>query len=68
MAKSFGAHIIFVFLQDTILVDGTIAFETWKETPTPVYMQYYVWNLTNREEFLNGGIPVFQDIGPYTYR
>ncbi|XP_071786399.1 lysosome membrane protein 2-like [Asterias amurensis] len=53
---------------DTILVEGTIAYDTWKETPTPVYMQYYMWNLTNREEFLNGGIPVFKDVGPYTYR
>ncbi|XP_038055317.1 lysosome membrane protein 2-like isoform X2 [Patiria miniata] len=53
---------------DTTLVEGSTAFETWVETPTPVYMQYYVWNLTNKEEFLNGSKPAFEEVGPYTYR
>eukprot|EP00736_Rhodelphis_marinus_P002156 Rmarinus@m.25929 len=32
------------------------------------YMRFYLWNITNTEEFLAGEKPVLQEVGPYSYR
>ena len=34
----------------------------------PMYTNYYMHNLTNAEDVLNGSIPIFEEIGPYAYR
>eukprot|EP00656_Telonema_subtile_P055053 TRINITY_DN8405_c0_g2_i4.p1 TRINITY_DN8405_c0_g2~~TRINITY_DN8405_c0_g2_i4.p1 ORF type:complete len:683 (+),score=166.52 TRINITY_DN8405_c0_g2_i4:321-2369(+) len=33
----------------------------------PRYRKFYVWNMTNPAEFLQGGKPIMQELGPYTY-
>ena len=34
----------------------------------PMYQNVYLFNLTNPDDVLQGGSPVFQEIGPYVYR
>ncbi|XP_067894635.1 lysosome membrane protein 2-like [Heterodontus francisci] len=50
------------------LRNGTTAYETWKNPPPPIYMQFYFFNVTNPDEVLNGGKPFLEEKGPYTYR
>ncbi|MFX1309822.1 MAG: hypothetical protein ACFE8C_09010 [Promethearchaeota archaeon] len=34
----------------------------------PMYRRFYLWNLTNPSEVLNGYKPEYMEIGPYVYR
>ncbi|KAI7796263.1 lysosome membrane protein 2c [Triplophysa rosa] len=54
--------------QEIVLVNGTEAFSVWQNPPPPVYMQFYLFNLTNPAEVLDGAKPSVVQIGPYTYR
>ncbi|KAL0979629.1 hypothetical protein UPYG_G00187500 [Umbra pygmaea] len=50
------------------LTEASRVFESWKNPPPPVYMEFYFFNVTNPDEFLAGGKAVVSQIGPYTYR
>ncbi|XP_062899554.1 lysosome membrane protein 2-like isoform X2 [Mobula hypostoma] len=50
------------------LKNGTATFETWRNPPPPIYMQFYFFNVTNPEEVLQGKKPFVEERGPYTYR
>lgn len=42
----------------------------WKETPIPMYIEFYLFNWTNANEVIkeNWKIkPIFEECGPYTY-
>uniref|UniRef100_H3DDR5 Scavenger receptor class B, member 2a n=1 Tax=Tetraodon nigroviridis TaxID=99883 RepID=H3DDR5_TETNG len=54
--------------KEITLTEASQVFESWKNPPPPVYMEYYFFNVTNPEEFLAGGKAAVQQIGPYTYR
>ncbi|KAM8866134.1 lysosome membrane protein 2a [Synchiropus picturatus] len=54
--------------QEITLTEKSQVFESWKNPPPPVYMEYYFFNVTNPEVFLKGGKASLQQIGPYTYR
>ncbi|KAK0143458.1 Lysosome membrane protein 2 [Merluccius polli] len=54
--------------QEITLTEKSQVFESWKNPPPPVYMEYYFFNVTNPEDFLNGGKAAVTQIGPYTYR
>lgn len=46
----------------------TKGYANWKETPVPMYLQFYLFNWTNPEDISNGTIkPNFREHGPYTY-
>ncbi|ELK37104.1 Lysosome membrane protein 2 [Myotis davidii] len=51
-----------------VLRNGSEAFDSWKQPPVPVYIQFYFFNVTNPEEILGGEIPRLEEVGPYTYR
>uniref|UniRef100_A0A8C1NVM9 Uncharacterized protein n=1 Tax=Cyprinus carpio TaxID=7962 RepID=A0A8C1NVM9_CYPCA len=51
------------------LTEGSKSFATWKNPPTPVYMEFFIFNVTNPDEFLKGEAkPHVTTMGPYTYR
>ena len=45
-------------------------YPIWKNPSAylPIYMQFYVFDLKNPEEVLEGGKPYVEQKGPYTYR
>ncbi|XP_040012988.1 lysosome membrane protein 2-like isoform X2 [Xiphias gladius] len=54
--------------KEIVLVEGSRVFESWKTPPPPVYMEFFFFNVTNVDEFLQGGNPEVKQVGPYTYR
>lgn len=67
-AVSQSEGVFFFFLQEITLTEKSKVFDSWKNPPPPVYMEYYFFNVTNPEEFLAGGKAAVKQIGPYTYR
>ena len=48
---------------------STVLYENWLKIPIDIYMTFYVFNLTNPEEFeKNGTKPVFVELGPFVYK
>ncbi|KAF2365423.1 CD36 family [Trinorchestia longiramus] len=47
---------------------GSRAYDIWKDTPVPLSLSFYLFNLTNPEEFQNGAKPNVSEVGPYVYR
>uniref|UniRef100_A0A8C8IIE7 Uncharacterized protein n=1 Tax=Oncorhynchus tshawytscha TaxID=74940 RepID=A0A8C8IIE7_ONCTS len=54
--------------KELTLTEGSRVFETWKNPPPPIFMQYFFFNVTNPDEFLAGAKPFVSQVGPYTYR
>ncbi|XP_034751593.1 lysosome membrane protein 2 isoform X1 [Etheostoma cragini] len=54
--------------KEIVLVEGSRVFESWKTPPPPVYMEYFFFNVTNVDAFLQGAKPEVTQVGPYTYR
>lgn len=54
--------------REITLTEGSKTFQSWKNPPPPVFMQYFFFNITNANAFLAGAKPVVEQIGPYTYR
>jgi len=56
-------------VQEVRLIEGGETWDKWKEIPIPVYLNFYMLNVTNPDEFEAGtAIPVFVEKGPYSYR
>ncbi|KAJ1527733.1 hypothetical protein ONE63_007690 [Megalurothrips usitatus] len=48
---------------------GGEMFGLWEKPPVELYLRVWLWNVTNREEFLAGKEKLrVQDVGPYVYR
>ncbi|XP_056311529.1 platelet glycoprotein 4 [Danio aesculapii] len=55
--------------KETVLENGTLAFDTWTSVDTPMYRQFWIFNVENPSDVLNeGSKPVLVQKGPYTYR
>ncbi|XP_020617598.1 lysosome membrane protein 2-like isoform X2 [Orbicella faveolata] len=51
------------------LKPGGLVFKEWKRPSVPIFMQYFVFNLTNPDEVFAGtSIPSVTQMGPYSYR
>ncbi|XP_043092934.1 platelet glycoprotein 4 [Puntigrus tetrazona] len=54
---------------ETVLENGTLAFDTWTSVDTAIYRQFWLFNVQNPDEVLSQGAkPVVVQKGPYTYR
>ncbi|XP_041815771.1 lysosome membrane protein 2-like isoform X2 [Chelmon rostratus] len=54
--------------KEIVLVEGSRVFESWKTPPPPVYMEFFFFNVTNVNKFLEGEKAEVKQVGPYTYR
>ncbi|XP_030625890.1 lysosome membrane protein 2 [Chanos chanos] len=54
---------------EIVLKEGSRVFETWKNPPPPVFMEFFFFNVTNADDVLAGkDKPSVVEVGPYTYR
>ncbi|XP_050061505.1 scavenger receptor class B member 1-like isoform X2 [Aphis gossypii] len=53
-----------------VMSKGDETFEMWKSPEAAVYLKVYIFNITNREDFLAGIDEKlrFEEVGPYVYR
>ncbi|XP_076842494.1 lysosome membrane protein 2 [Brachyhypopomus gauderio] len=54
--------------KEITLTEGSRVFNTWKNPPPPVFMEFFFFNVTNPQDFLGGAKPRVTHMGPYTYR
>lgn len=54
-------------MQTVILKEGNLMYNTWRDLPIPIFMQFYMFDCLNPEEVLNGAKPYVVEKGPYTY-
>ncbi|XP_048410138.1 platelet glycoprotein 4 [Stegostoma tigrinum] len=55
--------------KEGVIKEGTLAYENWIQTGSPVYRQFWLFNVKNPSEIMNlGAKPVVEQKGPYTYR
>lgn len=60
---------VFLLFQKVQLKRGGLVFKEWKHSSLPIFMQYFVFNLTNPEEVVAGtAVPNVTQMGPYSYR
>lgn len=59
-------------LDPNFIIDDPEGYAEWltneDDDDPPKYKRYYFWNLTNPNEYLTGSTPVYEEIGPYSYR
>lgn len=50
------------------MLPGTELFEQWLNPPIDVYMNFYIFDLKNPDQFIRGAKPKLQEIGPFVFR
>ncbi|XP_031330947.1 scavenger receptor class B member 1-like isoform X1 [Photinus pyralis] len=74
---TFGSGILILLVQPydllfkfkNVLSDGGEIFELWRKPPVDLYLRVFLFNVTNRDAFLNGEEKLkVQEVGPYVYR
>uniref|UniRef100_T1HF98 Sensory neuron membrane protein 2 n=1 Tax=Rhodnius prolixus TaxID=13249 RepID=T1HF98_RHOPR len=50
------------------LRNGTFVWDMFVETPVPIYLKVYFFNVENPEGIARGEIPRVKEVGPYVYR
>ena len=63
-------HLLLYFfhLKQLRLVPGTVMYKFWEESPVPMYIRFYFFNVTNSEDVVKfNAKPILEELGPYTY-
>ncbi|XP_048396952.2 lysosome membrane protein 2-like isoform X2 [Stegostoma tigrinum] len=54
--------------EHTELKVNSEVYKNWKDPPVPAYLQFYFFNVENKQEILQGGRATVRQQGPYTYK
>lgn len=58
-----------IFAKEMELTPESRGYEAWKQPPIELYLDIYMFNWTNPEDFKNHSIkPIFDQLGPYRFR
>lgn len=59
----------FFNFQKLKFVEGSYAFQLWQKPPVKVYVNVYIFNVTNADRFLAGDDEKLdvKEVGPYVY-
>lgn len=58
-----------LYLQNLQMKPHSFLFSVWKKPPIDVYLNIYIFNITNPVEFLGGKEKLkVEQIGPYVYQ
>ncbi|XP_055892854.1 lysosome membrane protein 2-like [Biomphalaria glabrata] len=74
-----GVGILFPLLASNTIVEKEIKkkmvispssqiYDIWQDSPVPVYMQFFMFNVENPDEVRKGEKPFLKQMGPYTYK
>lgn len=56
-------------IEELSLRDGTLQYKMWTQPPVPMYLKFYLFNVTNSRDVVeNNSKPILQQLGPYTFR
>ena len=47
---------------------NNVYMEDEDDERVPLFREFFCWNITNPNEVLMGAVPVFEEVGSYTYR
>jgi hypothetical protein len=62
-------YFCFVIGKECKLKKGTFLYNLWHDSPVPLYISIYVFDLGNDTEFLNGSAkPRLRQRGPFVYK
>ncbi|XP_063164166.1 platelet glycoprotein 4-like [Candoia aspera] len=54
---------------EAVIENGTVSYENWVVPGSPVYRQFWLFDVQNPEDVMeNGSNPILQQKGPYTYK
>ncbi|XP_063301512.1 platelet glycoprotein 4 [Pelobates fuscus] len=53
--------------KEAVIEDGTIAYENWVVTGSPVYRYFWVYEVLNPDKVLQAEVPQLRQRGPYVY-
>lgn len=67
MLAGYDSVVHSVAVNQMVLRQGGQKYESWIDTPVPVYYKVFVFNLTNPKQFMAGARPRVQERGPYVY-
>ncbi|CAB3238793.1 unnamed protein product [Arctia plantaginis] len=54
-----------------VLTNESMSFEIWRETPIPMYLEFFFFNITNVDEMKSGNKDIklkVEQVGPYVFR
>lgn len=55
--------------KETVLENGTVAYDNWVVAGSPVYRQFWIFDVQNPKAVMeNASKPILKQRGPYTYR
>jgi hypothetical protein len=53
--------------QRLVLANGTEFFAKWSKPPVPLFTKFYLFDITNADEVLEGKDAILREVGPFTF-